>query len=53
MAVNFNDIVSLDLKEYDKKVLWMICICTRFIQGNVLNDKNTGMRIESLNEAWN
>ena len=39
-ATEFKSIVAIDLKIVgDKYILWMICACTRFIQGRVLNDK--------------
>ena len=35
-----NSIVAISLKIMeDRYVLWMICACTRFIQGRVLNEK--------------
>ena len=40
-ATEFNSTVAVDLKIHgDKYMIWMVCACTRFIQGRVLNDKN-------------
>ena len=39
-ATEFNSIVAIDLKIIgDRYIFWMICACTRFIQGRVLSDK--------------
>ena len=36
----FNSIALVDLKIVgDKYILWMVCACTRFIQGRVLKEK--------------
>ena len=38
-ATEFNSIVAIDLKiMVDKYILWMICACTKFIQGRVLKE---------------
>ena len=35
-ATEFNSIVAMDLKVMGEKyILWMICVCARFIQGKV------------------
>ena len=40
-ATEFNAIVAMDLTVMgDKYISWMVCACTRFIQGRVLKDKN-------------
>ena len=53
-VVDFNQIVTLDLKQFgNKEVLWMICSFTRFCQGYVLKDKSAESVIEALNSAWN
>ena len=53
-VTDFNQIVSLDLKQFDKKyVLWCVCSFTRFIQGVVIPDKSAKTIVEGLNETWN
>ena len=52
--MDFNEIVSLDLKQFGKKyVLWMVCTFTRFIQGRVMKSKDAMMVIDAMNDGWN
>ena len=52
-ASNFNQIVTLDLKEMDGKyILWIICSFSRFIQGVLIPNKNAETIIKALNETW-
>ena len=52
-ATDFNSIVAIDLKiAGDKYILWMVCACTRFIQGRVLNDKNPESIVKALHRGW-
>ena len=52
--VDFNEVVSLDLKQYGKKnVLWMVCTFTRFLQGKVMKDKEAQSVIDGMNKGWN
>ena len=53
-ALDFNEIVAIDLKQMDKKyILWMICTFTRFIKGVVFNDKELESVISALQNGWN
>ena len=36
----------------DKYILWMVCACTRFIRGRVLNDKNPETIVKALQRGW-
>ena len=48
-ATEFNSIVAIDLKIIgDRYILWMICACTRFIQGRVLSDKKPESIVRAL-----
>ena len=50
---SFNEIVTLDLKEFGKKyVLWIIDSFTRFIQGKLINNKRANMIILALMDTW-
>ena len=52
-AKDFNSTVAIDLKIVgDKYILWMVCACTRFIQGRVLKDKNPESIIKGLHRGW-
>ena len=52
-ATGFNSIVAMHLKVMgDKYILWMICACTRFIQGRVLNDKKPESIVKELHRGW-
>ena len=52
-ARSFNEIVTLDLKEFGNKyVLWMIDSFFRFIQGKLLNNKKADMIIQALTNTW-
>ena len=43
----------VDLKIHgDKYIIWMVCACTRFIQGRVLNDKNLEIIINTIHIRW-
>merc|ERR1711962_1879139 len=53
-ASAFNDIVTLDLKQFgDKYVLWCIDAFTRFIQGKLLRNKKAETVVNAINECWN
>ena len=48
-ATKFNSIVAMDLKVMGEKyILWMICACTRFIQGRVINDEKPENNCDSI-----
>ena len=52
-ATDYNSAVAIDLKiAGDNYVLWMICACTKFIQGRVLNDKNPEIIVKALHRGW-
>ena len=52
-ASSFNEVVTLDLKEFGSKyILWMIDSFNKFIQGKLINNK-TEMIIDTLNSTWN
>ena len=52
-ATELNSIVAMDVKVMgDKYILWMICACTRFIQGRVLNDKKPESIVKALHRGW-
>ena len=49
----FNSIVAIYLKVIGEKyILLIICACTRFIQGKVLNDKKTESIVKALHRGW-
>ena len=51
-ATEFNSIVAIDLKVMGEKyILWMVCACTRFIQGKVLNDKKPETIVKALHRG--
>ena len=51
--MEFNSIVAIDLKiAGDKYILWIICACTRFIQGRVLNDRKPEIIGKVLHRGW-
>ena len=51
-ATELNSIVSMDLKIMgDKYILWMVCACTRYIQGRVLNDKKPDTVVKALHRG--
>ena len=53
-ATSFNEIVTLDLKQFGNKyVLWCIDAFTRFVQGKLLNNKKAEMIVNAINESWN
>jgi len=52
-ARSFNEIVTLDLKEFGNKyILWMIESSTRFIQVKLLNNKKADMIIQAFTDTW-
>ena len=52
-ATESNSIVTIDLKVMGEKyILWMVCACTRFIQGRVLNDKKPETIVKALHRGW-
>ena len=53
-AGSFNEIVTLDLKQFgEKHLLWCIDALTRFVQGKVLKNKKAETIIEAINDCWN
>merc|ERR1711889_47621 len=53
-ASSFNEIVTLDLKQFgNKHVLWCIDSFTRFIQGKLLRNKKAETILNTINECWN
>ena len=51
-ARSFNEIVTLDLKEFGNKyILWMIDSFTQFIQGKLLNNKKAKTIILALTDT--
>ena len=51
-ATEFNSIVAIDLKVMGEKyILWMICACTRFIQGRVSNYKKPESIVKALHRG--
>ena len=53
-ATSFNEIVTLDLKQFgNKHVLWCIDSFTRFIQGKLLRNKKAETILNPINECWN
>ena len=53
-AASFNEIVTLDLKQFGNKyVLWCIDAFTRFVQGKLLNNKKAETIVNAVNESWN
>merc|ERR1712112_327235 len=54
VATSFNEIVTLDLKQFgDKYVLWCVDACTRFIQGKLLENKQAETIIDAITDCWN
>ena len=52
-ATSFNEIVTLDLKQFGAKyVLWCIDAFTRFVQGKLLNNKRIVKYVISLEDQW-
>ena len=51
---SFNEVVTLDLKEFGSKyILWMIDSFTRFIQGKLISNKKAETIIDTINITWN
>jgi len=54
IASSFNEIVTLDLKQFeDKYVLWCICAFTKFVEGRLLRNKKAETVINAIEECWN
>ena len=52
-ATNFNEILSIDLKEIEGKyILWIICSFTRFARGVVLKSKVAKEVVNGLYHGW-
>ena len=52
-AMDFNSIVTLDLKEMGKKyILWIVCAFSRMLVGVVLKDKKAETIMEKLEMEW-
>ena len=52
-ASSFNEVVTLDLKEFGSKyVLWMIDSFSRFIVGKLLNNKRADTIIQAIMDSW-
>ena len=52
-VTDFNQIVTLDLKQFDgKNVLWAVDSFTRFIQGVVINNKKAETVVDALESVW-
>ena len=52
-TLSFNEVVTLDLKEFGTKyVLWMIDRFSRFIVGKLLNNKKAETVIQALMGHW-
>ncbi len=52
-ASSFNEVVTLDLKEFGSKyVLWMIDSFSRFIVGKLLNNKKADTIIQAIMDSW-
>ena len=50
---SFNEVVTLDLKEFRSKyVLWIVDSFTRFIQGKLINNKRADTIIQALTDTW-
>ena len=52
-ASSFNEVVTLDLKEFGNKyVLWMIERFLRFMLGNLLNNKKGETNMQAIMDHW-
>ena len=52
-ASSFNEVVTLDLKEFGSKyVLWMIDSFSRFIVGKLLSNKKADTIIQAIMDSW-
>ena len=52
-AMDFESIVTVDLKEMDKKyILWIVCAFTRMMIGVVLEDKKAKTILKRLELEW-
>ena len=52
-ASSFNEVVTLDLKEFGSKyVLWMIDSFSRFIVGKLHNNKKADTIIQAIMDSW-
>ena len=53
-ATSFNEIVTLDLKQFGNKyVLWCIDTFTRFVHEKLLSNKKAEMIVNVINKSWN
>ena len=53
-ATSFNEIVTLDLKQFGNKyVLWCIDAFTRFVKGKLLNNKKSETIVNAVSKSWN
>ena len=53
-ASDFNQIVTLDLKEIDRQyILWIICSFSRYMQGVLIPNKRAETIVNALNSTWN
>ena len=51
-ATSFNEVVTLDLKEFGSKyVLWMIDSFSRFMQGRLLSNMKADTIIQALTDS--
>ena len=52
-ATSFNEVVTLDLKEFGSKyALWMIDSFSMFMQGKLLSNKKVDTMIQVLTDLW-
>ena len=52
-STSFNEVVSLDLKEFGSKyVLWMIDSFSRFMVEKLLNNKKADTIIQAIMDSW-
>ena len=52
-ATPFNEVVTLDLKEFDSKyILSIVDLFTRFIQGKLITNKKVDTIIQTLTNSW-
>ena len=52
-ASSFNEVVTLDLKEFGNKyVLWMIDSFSRFMVGKLISNKKADTIIQAIKDSW-
>ena len=52
-ATSFNEVVTLDLKEYGPKyVLWIIDSFSRFMVGKLINNKKADTIMQAIMDSW-